>query len=342
MGRPALSVRASLTSHVHRAAPHATTIAGTVNLIEGGKLTLVSHLLGLFHLLFREAAAHEHAIEFSPVLDVILDLRNRNLGLVSRVLGSFTEHVHYRLHYSPAVLVVLDARAQLLDKVAVGECDLLSDGTALSLDHGDAVEHLGLAAGVAHHHQGLLCLLGDEVVRVSRLLHQHGHHEIDVRIQIFLVQLRVNDLQGQASILGDLRPGRINLLHNCLDGLLRQRARSHHEELLVELRHPLDRVLRLYVLLPVRRLEVLHSLPELGLRVLERLLRGVIVRGGLRHVRANAGRAEHAIGLLLGLLVSRIPALLRRLEVVPRHARVTELHVCAHRLRPLLHHLLLD
>ena len=72
------------------------------------ELVLIRHFLGLFNLLFVKTASHEHAVELPPILYVVLYLCDRDLGLVTRILSSFTKHIHDSLDNSPAILVVLD------------------------------------------------------------------------------------------------------------------------------------------------------------------------------------------------------------------------------------------
>ena len=141
-------------------------------------------------------------------------------------------------------------------------------------------------------------------------------------------------MQGHASILRNLGSQTLRLLHDQLDGFLRQGPRSHHKQLLVKLSHPLDCIQAVKDLLPVLRLEVLDTLFELLFSISQWFLRGVVMSSSLCTSRTQC-RVLLGLGLYLPFL-SDIPALFRSLEVVPHHTGLTELHVGVHGGRSLL------
>jgi len=85
---------------------------------------------------------------------------------------------------------------QTLDQNSVGETEPLFVDCAF---HGlslEGTEDARLCAVIADSDKGLLGLLLDELVRVSRALQDRGHHCLDVAVRVARCQLTEHRAQG--------------------------------------------------------------------------------------------------------------------------------------------------
>lgn len=147
---------------------------------------------------------------------------------------------------------------------------------ALEAHRLEAIEHSLFRAGVAHHYESFIRLLRDKVIGVRGLLQKGRHYYVDVRIQISRRQLRVDNLQSQARVLGHLRSQIVCLLYDAFDALFDDLTVRLAQQVLVELSDSLDLVEPLEDFLPVIRLELRDSLLELLVWILQRLLNRIV------------------------------------------------------------------
>lgn len=138
------------------------------------------------------------------------------------------------------------------------------------------MEYLDVTGGGNQTGQGLVACFRYKLIGVSTLLKQRVDEQIYVGINVPGGHLIAVYLDGQARLLRNLRPQRLNQLDNLFEDFFDQ-STFRLQNIFVEQRASFEHVAGFELLAPVAAFELVYALFEVHIRVLERLVRGLVV-----------------------------------------------------------------